>query len=127
MSTLLSERNRQVDQSTGAVLHKTIQQKYGIITEVHEKLPMVKVEYSSGALASGGRFISVNHSVLDILQRFGTLRKGLRVLVTFSGEQEQICHCEIVGVEEERNGAEPQQIENQQTPLYSIFTPGAGF
>lgn len=124
-STVSGERARQSNQSHEAVIHKTLQQRIGTIVEVHQTLPMVKIEYAQGSLAGGGRFIPVGHSVLDILQRFGTLRNGLRVMVTFSGDQENTATCQVIGVEDERLGSEIQQLEEMQTPLYEIFTPGS--
>lgn len=126
-STVSAENERQSHQTFGASLYKTLQQKIGTITEVHPTLPMVKVGFINGPIAAGGAFLPVSHSVLDIVHRFGTLRPGLRVMVTYSGDLESAATVEVIGVEGERLGSEIQQDNEVKTPLYSIFTPGSGF
>jgi hypothetical protein len=120
-STVSAEYNRQEKQQGNKATFKSLQQKMGTITEVHQTLPMVKVQFASGVDAAGGEFIPVAHSVLDILQRFGALRAGLRVLVTYSGEVETQANVTIIGIEDERLGAELQQDNQMETPLYAIF------
>ena len=124
-STVSAEALRQEHQRVHKSTFKALQQKPGIITDVHETLPMVKVTYISGSEAAGGNYIPLAHSVMDILQRFGALRAGLRVMITYSGEIEAEPYATIIGVEDEMQGTEIQQDNSIDTPLYSIFTPGA--
>lgn len=123
-STVSSEQARLAKQLGNKSTFKSLQQKIGTISEVHATLPMVKVKFLAGAEAAGGRFIPVAHSVMDILQRFGSLRAGLRVMVTYSGEVETIATATIIGVEDERLGSEIQQENEMETPVYAIFAPG---
>jgi hypothetical protein len=120
-STVSAEYHRQDRQQSNKAVFKSLQQKMGTIVEVHETLPMVKVQFINGVQAGGGDFIPVAHSVLDILQRFGQLRPGLRVMVTYSGEVETQANVTIIGVEDEKLGSELQQDNTIQTPPYAIF------
>lgn len=125
-STVTAEHQRQSKQLQGKGVFRGLQQKQGTVTEVHPTLPMVKVDFTTGASAAGGDFIPVGHSVLDILQRFGALRVGLRALVTFFGEVESASIVTIIGAEDEKLGAEVQQDNDMDTPCYAIFAPGSG-
>lgn len=124
-STVLAEHGRQQKHSGDADKHKLLQQRLGTIVDVHPTLPMVTVSYQNGVLVAGGNFIGVTHSVLDIIQRFGRLRPGLRVMVTSINEMDSSATCEIVGVEDEKLGTELQQNNLSDTPLFEIFTPGS--
>ena len=124
-STLIAEHHRQSQHSVNSDKHKLLQQRLGTIVSVHPTLPMVTVNYSNGTLAAGGNYIGVSHSVLDIIQRFGKLRPGLRVMVTFINEMDASATCEIIGVEGERLGTELQQDNISETPLYEVFSPGS--
>jgi hypothetical protein len=123
-STVSAELARQQRQTSHKATFKSLQQKIGTIIQVHNSLPMVKVQFDSGANAAGGDWIPVMHSVLDILQRFGSLRNGLRVLVTYFGEVETIANATIIGIEGEQLGAELQQDNEMNTPCYAIFQGG---
>ncbi len=124
-STVSGEAHRLAQQFPDSSKHKVLQQRLGTVAEVHPVLPMVKVEYANGVQAAGGSFIGVSHSVLDILQRFGKLRNGLRVMVSFINEQDGSATCEIIGIEDEKLGSELQQENSVTTPVYEIFTPGS--
>lgn len=123
-STVSGEHARQAKQLHGKAIFRGLQQRIGTVTEVHPTLPMVKVQFITGANAVAGDFIPVGHSVLDILQRFGALRVGLRALVTYFGEVESAAIVTIIGVEGEKLGAEIQQDNDMDTPAYSLFSPG---
>lgn len=123
-STVSGEQARQEHQRTHKGVFRGLQQKIGIITEVHETLPLVKAVFLTGANVAGGDYFPVAHSVMDILQRFGTLRPGLRVMITYSGEVESEPYATIIGVEDEKLGGELQQDNEMNTPLYALFTPG---
>ena|SRR3990167_9948584 len=125
-STVTNELERQSTQNLGKTIFKGLQHKLGTVTDVHVKLPMVKVTFSDGIMAAGGDWIPVGHSVLDIVHRFGVLRTGLRVLVTYSGEVEASPTAEIVGVEGEKVGNEIQEQNEIQTGPFEIMSPGRG-
>ncbi len=123
-STVSAEQARQQKQINNKATFKTLQQKMGTVSEVHPTLPMVKVTFINGVEAAGGSYIPVAHSVMDILQRFGSLRQGLRVMVTYSGEVETVANATIIGIEDERLGSEIQQDNQMETPAYALFSPG---
>lgn len=125
-STVSSELSRQHSQQVGKSIHRSLQQKLGTIVEVHDELPMVKVVFNDDIVAAGGDWIPVGHSVLDIIHRFGALRSGLRVLVTFAGEVEASAIATIVGVENEKLGNEIQEINDIETSAYGLCAPGMG-
>ncbi len=124
-STVSGELERQAHAKHGRSTNKSLQQILGTIIEVHETLPMVRIEADDGHQIAGGDFISLGHSVLDILQRFGQPRNGLRVLVTYSGNVERECLATIIGVEGEKFGIELTQDNDIETSAWEIFTPGA--
>ncbi len=125
-STVSQEMMRQSAQSAGKTTNKNLQQELGTITEVHKKLPMVKVSFRDGRQASGGDWIPVGHSVLDIVQRFGALRKDLRVMVVFSGETESGAIANIVGFEHEKIGIEISEKNESELGPVLLFPPGKG-
>jgi len=126
-STVSNEYHRGSVQKTDKNIFRAVQQRLGTITEVHPTLPMVRCRFNDGQTVAGNNFIGVAHSVLDIIQRFGQLRQGLRVLVTFSGEVEKDAFATVVGVEDERLGAELVQLNTFDSDFpWEIFTPGVG-
>jgi len=125
-STVSSEEHRKQLQRGSVGSLNSLQQQMGVITKVHETLPLIQVQLSSGQLVHGGNWIYVANPVLDILQRFGTLRDGLKVLITFMSGTEGNAIATIIGNEDEQLGVEEQQENEAKTGLYEIYTPGAG-
>jgi hypothetical protein len=102
---------------------KTIQ---GVITAVHDSLPRIKAHTDIGEAIANGSWITLDHSLSDIVERFGKLRKGLRVRVSYTGPDGGQASATIIGVENEQVG-QGTQIENKiQKGLYAIFGPGIG-
>ena len=124
-STITGEQQRNQVQKTDKNANTTLQQRLGTITSVHDTLPMVKVTFPNGNIAGGDNWIPVGHSVLDIIHRFGALRNGLRVMVTFSGDVERDAIAMIVGVEDEKIGSEIQQENDSDTGYFELFVPGS--
>lgn len=122
-STITGEIQRNQIQKSDKNVNTTLQQVLGTVSDVHATLPMVKVTLATGYNASGDNWIPINHSVLDIIHRFGALRKGLRVLLTFSGDVERDAVATIVGIEGEILGAELQQENDIATGVWEIFRP----
>lgn len=122
-STVTGEAHRTQTQKSDKNVNTTLQQRLATVTDVHPTLPMVKATFPTGYVAAGDNWIPVGHSVLDIIQRFGSLRIGLRVLVTFSGDVERDAVATIVGIEDEVLGAELQQLNDIETGLWEIFRP----
>lgn len=126
-STVIGEQQRSQIQKTDKNVNTALQQRLGTVTAVHDSLPMIKATFPNGNVAAGDNWIPVGHSVLDIIQRFGKLRKGLRVMVTFSGDVERDAIATIVGIEDEKIGAEIQQENDIQTGWHELFVPGSPF
>lgn len=122
-STVFNESERTQLQKTDKNVNTTLQQILATVSDVHPTLPMIKAVLPTGYIAAGNNWIPVNHSVLDIIHRFGALRVGLRVLITFSGDVERDAVATIVGIENESLGAEVQQQNDMETGLYEIFAP----
>lgn len=123
-STVSGEVQRQVSQQNTKSIHKSLQRRLGTISQVHEKLPMVKVVFENGVEAAAGEWIPLAHSVLDIIHRFGSVRNGLRVEVTYSGEVELGSTAIIVGVEGEKLGNEIQELNDIETGPWELLGPG---
>lgn len=123
-STVSAEQERLHHQKTQRAVHRSTQQRFGSIIEVHETLPLIKAIFDNGQGVAGNQWIPVAHSVLEIIHRFGALRPGLKVLITFSGEAERSAIATVIGVEDEHLGKEKVQDNDAKTGLYEIFTPG---
>lgn len=105
---------------------KGVQQNFGTIIDVHPVLPLVKVIFEDNKAVAGNNWVGLSHSVMDIAHRFGKLRKGLRVLISHSGEAENVVTAEIVGFEGEKLGAEYQINNNFDSEFpWEILSPGA--
>lgn len=124
-STITAENHRSASQRSDKNVFTTLQQRLATVTDVHETLPMIKATFPDGGIAAGDNWIPVGHSVLDIALRFGALRKGLRVMVMFSGDIERDAIASIVGIEGEILGNEIQQLNDIDTGLWEVFTPGS--
>jgi len=58
----------------------------GVINEVHERLPLVKAYNTlDGTVVAGNRWIRLLHSPEEIVDRFGTIRIGMHVRITYTG------------------------------------------
>ena len=126
-TSLLDEDSRSQQNETASQpgQESTIQTIQGIITSVHDSSPLIKAHTNIGAAIAGGQWIPLDHSLSDIVERFGKLRKGLRVRVSYTGVDGINATAAIVGAEGEQSG-EGSLIENKmQKGLFAIFTPGA--
>lgn len=127
-TTVSAEKSRKTSQEIGSFpgLQEGIRQTYGIISEVHPNKPQVKAYADDGSTIAGDRFIPLAHSVSDIVERFGTVRKGMRVLVTYSGPDGSHANAMIIGVEGERS-QDTVRLQNEiKTGLFEVFSPGIG-
>jgi hypothetical protein len=101
-----------------------IQQSIGTIAEVHEKVPSIKVTMPDGSLFASGHWVNVAMSKLDIMQRYGRLRIGMKVLLTYSIDRPATSFATVIGVENEKLGLDENEDNSVATGLYEIFTPG---
>jgi hypothetical protein len=123
----LGEDARQTQQDVGGFsgLESGVRQTSGRITEVHEEKPVIKAYTDKGVPLGNGGWIPLNHSVADIAERWGKLRRKLRVLVSYSGPDGRGANATIIGEEDDTEG-QGTQIENDiNESLYEIFSPGS--
>jgi hypothetical protein len=128
-TTKHAENQRQVDSSVGGMAgpHEQQRRTIGIITKVHPDKPrLIKARSSidSTPLANNA-WIELNHSAQEIAERWGTVRVGFRVRVTFSGPSGAGADASIVGVEQQ-DVTEPVQSNEAARGLFAIFSPGIG-
>jgi hypothetical protein len=127
-TTLLDEDARVSRNETASMpgQDSTVQTIHGVITEVHASAPLIKAHTNIGAAIANGNWITLDHSLSDIVERFGKLRKGLRVRVSYTSVDGLNASATIVGIEGEKPG-QGTLIENKvQKGLYAIFPPGVG-
>lgn len=127
-STSGGEKGRQTQSSIDSLPDQSegIKQKHGIITQVHETKPLVKILSESSEVIVGTGWIPLAHSVSEIAERFGTIREGMKVLVSMTGFGNSGATATIVGVEGEKFGDETK-IENEiKTSAFEIYSPGIG-
>ena len=126
-TSLLDEdvRSQKNESASQPGQESTIQTIQGTITDVHDSAPLIKAHTNIGAAIAGGQWIPLEHSLSDIVERFGKLRKGLKVRVSYTGVDGLNASASIVGLEGESSG-EGTLIENKiQIGLFAIFTPGS--
>lgn len=98
----------------------------GIVTKVHPtKSRLVKARHAfDGSPLADDRWIELNHSAQEIIERWGTIRIGFRLRVTLSGPSGIGADATVISTElQEIN--EPNQINEASRGLWSIFTPGS--
>jgi len=126
-TTRLQESTRQSEQLVDRLpsAHESIRQIYGTIREVHPEMSLIKASTSSGSPIANGDWIPLNHSVSDIIERWGTLRKGMRVHVSYTGPDGIAANATIIGTEGDIEGEDTMLENDIDEPLWEIFTPGA--
>lgn len=120
------EQQRQLQQELGQLpdVNSAIKNVYGMIVEVDSNRPLIKARTEDGQAIANGNWIPLNYSVEEIVERFGTIRKGMNVSVQCAGPTGNNASATIIGMEGERI-AEGTLIENKvQKSLFAIFTPG---
>ncbi len=128
-TTLSAEKKREM---SGEILASPnsinlTKQIYGTITEVHDTLPMIKAyDPLSGTVISSDKWIPLIHSTEEIVERFGTIRTGMGVLITTSGPDGSQSMAQII-LNEQQKVAQEEVIPNTiELGLWEIFTPGSG-
>lgn len=126
-TTKFQEDSRQSEQQMDRMpsVYESIRQVYGTITDIHPELLLVKVMTDQGVKVASDDYIPLNHSVSDIIERWGKLRRGMRVQVVYSGPDGIAANATIIGIEGDREG-EGTMLENDiDEPMWAIFTPGS--
>lgn len=123
-STKYQEERRKQSLAIGRSTLRAFKRSYGTIKEVHPEFSRrIRVTLDDGVDIRGGNYIPLLDSPLDIAQRFGAVRPGMRVLVTAMGEPEQEVTAVLIGDDQEGASAlllDPNLILTPD-PLHSMF------
>lgn len=104
-----------------------LRQSFGIIREVHPSQLMIKGYEINGVSLANDKWIPLNHTPLEIAERFGTVRPGMKLLVNYSGADGSSANAFIIGVEDdEQYGQSTFSSNNAERGSYRIFGPGIG-
>jgi len=119
-------RQRQADIDTPDLegQNKTV---YGKITKVDKDQALVYVDSLYGdSKVANGRAIPINHSPREIAERWGKVKKGMIVLVQYTGPTGADASATIIK-ERGEDMVETKQEENSISQgLYRVFAPGIG-
>lgn len=98
----------------------------GIVTKVHPKKPrLVKARHAfNNTPLANDRWIELNHSAQEIIERWGTIRVGFRIRATLSGPSGVGADATVISTELQAIN-EPTQVNEATRGLWSIFTPGS--
>ena len=82
-----TEQQRKVDLSTISSSHQSIINRItGTVSEVHPNNPrFVKAYSSNGAMVADGKWIELTHSAQEIAERWGMIRPGFEIKITYTG------------------------------------------
>ena len=128
-TTISGERKRDMsnDLLSGAGAINLTEQKFGIISEVHDTLPIIKAyDPSNGKLISNNRWIALSHTPQEIVEKFGTIRIGMGVMVSTTGPGGLKSIAQIVANEQQNLTKEDVLPNTVELGLWEIFTPGSG-
>lgn len=107
-------------------LHEGVRRTTGVINKVHPEKPrLIKAYDLQGSAIAGNSWIELNHSAQEIAERWGTVRIGFRVRVTFAGPSGASADAMIVGTEGQDINDLLEANEAEQG-LYAVFSPGIG-
>ena len=102
-------------------------QVYGAIIEIHDSLPLVKAyDPSNGTVIANNRWIPLIHSPEEIVEKFGTIRIGMTVLVNSTGPSGDSSFAQIITNEHEDVAGKEIVPNTVDLGLWEIFTPGSG-
>ena len=121
-----TRRQQDIHRSNQRQPYEGLRQKYGTIQTVHETQPLITASYDDGTYACGGQFILLNHNVDEIVQTWGTVRTGMRVLITYTGTYGDNANATIVGGEGENTANKAQLPNDSPLDFYRMCAPGLG-
>ena len=127
-TTSHAENQRQVSNNLGGMPGPHQQQKRtsGTIIKIHPEKPrLIKANASDGTPLANGQWIELNHSAQEIVERWGTIRVGFSVRVTFSGPSGAGADATVVSAEDQDLN-EAHQPNEAARGMYAIFAPGIG-
>jgi hypothetical protein len=121
------ESARQLEKAVAGDAGNTIHTVYGKIVKVDSGKPLIQVRnLQSGAMLAGSRFMPVNHSVREIAERWGKLKKGMKVLVQYTGPDQGDASAWIIKDADETLMEDSLEENTISMGLYKIFAPGIG-
>lgn len=97
---------------------------FGIITDIHPSENLIKANTFGGTSIGDGYWIPLTHTIDEIIERFGKLRKGMKVKVDSGGVASGQFIASIVGLESDTISRDTQLTNEIEKSLYAIFTPG---
>ena len=121
-----TKRQLDVDRVAQRQMYEGLRQVFGTIIEVHETQPLIKASADDGTYACGQQWILLNHNVDEIVQTWGTVRTGFRVLITYNGPHGENANATIVGAEGENTANKAQLPNDSPLDFYRICAPGLG-
>ena len=140
-ATKSQETNRSNDQTAmgSPGITDGLRQVSGVITEVYGETfepgvdeeakkgakPLIKAATTDGYIIANGKWIPLNHSRLEVVEKIGKLRQGLVVQVFYSGPAGGGANATLIGLENEPEGEGTQIVNDIDEPLWEIFTPGS--
>jgi len=128
-TTLSGEKKREMSSEllSGPSSMDLQRQIHGSIIEIHDSLPLIRAyDPSNGTVIANNRWIPLIHSPEEIVEKFGTIRVGMTVLINTTGPSGDSSFAQIISNEYE-NIAEKETIPNTvELGLWEIFTPGSG-
>jgi len=124
-----AETRRQTDLQAGSLPTSSsiLQAAYGKITKIDSQQPLVQiVDLQDGTPLANGGWVPLNHSVREIAERWGKVRKGMVVYVQFSGQEGGNATATIIKEKGESVATEKLTENIMSRGLYKIFSPGVG-
>lgn len=127
-TTSHGEERRQAGALADAIpgIHEQNQREGGVISKIHpEQAGWVKVRALDGTPLANNNWIELNHHTDEIIERWGTVRVGMKVRVAYSGPAGAGADCTIVGTEGD-DPTHPHVPNEVARGMYSMFSPGIG-
>ena len=125
-TTNMGERER-VASNNQIEPHNKIDRAVGLVSHVHPEKPRLVKAYNETDYSplANGDWILLNHSAQEIAERWGTVRPGFRIQVTFAGPSGAKADGTIIGAENQ-NIEEPPVANEVARGLFALFAPGIG-
>jgi len=97
----------------------------GVVEEIHDQSNAVKAYgLNDGSVLGGGRWIPLTHDPDEIVERWGTIRKGMKIMVTYNVPEGTNSIATIVAGEKRNSFGEDVETNDMSRGLYEIFAPG---
>lgn len=127
-TTSLGEARRQgqVKEQTAAQSHDELNWFTGRIKRVNETRRLIIVSRADEGTSFGGdeNWVTLAHSVREIVERFGTIRKGMEVLVFYQGKPgaKNKAFAFVIGEEDETGPSKDLHENDMRLGFSTILT-----